>query len=78
MKRILEFLIPRFMVEDVALEWRDDGYHIVCSTDDLLDWEVFDGIVTVRCFSWLGLGAFPKQIGEVRPFVNPHSTRVTA
>ena len=78
MKRFLEFLIPRFVTDEVAFEERADGYYIVCCVDDLEPWEEFAALGDVRCFSWLGFGWFPQQIGELRPFVNPHSRVVTA
>ena len=76
-----DFLIPRFITEDVALryvgddftatwsEW--DDYEIACSLMDVEPGECFDGTAEVDCFTWLGIG-FAYRIGGFRPFVNPH------
>lgn len=72
---LCDVLIPRFTTEDFALVNMGDRYVIAfamayCDPDDECD-----GIATMRSFSWLGLGFFPKMVGEVRPFVNPHWAR---
>jgi len=67
--RILDVLIPRFLDEDVVVELRDDGYHLLFPMSEVEPHEVFDGIVTMRTFNFFGIALFPKQIGEVRPFV---------
>ena len=78
-----DFLIPRFITEDVALryvgddftatwsEW--DDYEIACSLMDVEPGECFDGIPTVDAFQFLGFG-MAYRIGEFRPFVNPAVT----
>jgi hypothetical protein len=62
---VWDFLIPRFITEDVALryvgddftatwsEW--DDYEIACSLMDVEPGECFDGIATVDAFQFLGL-----------------------
>ena len=79
-----DFLIPRFITEDVALryvgddftatwsEW--DDYEIACSLTDVEPGEYFDGIAEVDCFTWLGIG-FAYRLGNFRAFVNPHGVR---
>lgn len=76
-----DFLIPRFITEDVALryvgddftatwsEW--DDYEISCRLKDVEPGKCLDGIAEVDCFTWLGIG-FAYRIGGFRPFVNPH------
>lgn len=73
MKAFFEFLraiadvaVPRFMTEDVALQIRDGGYHIVCCMADIEEGEIFDGVATVRMFNFFGAGLWPKMVGEVR------------
>lgn len=81
LRNLLDALIPRFMTEEVAVEEYSDyfncigidaQYEIVCSMRDIKPGERFDGIATMRVFNLFGMGLFPKQIGEVRPWVNPH------
>jgi hypothetical protein len=79
-----DFLIPRFITEEVALryvgddftapysEWSD--YEIACSLVDVQPGEWFDGIATVDAFQFLGFG-ISYRIGEFRKFVNPHGGR---
>jgi hypothetical protein len=66
--KILDVLIPRFMTEDVALIDTGERYEIVCSMVDVMEWERFDGVATMRVFNFLGFALFPKMIGEVRPW----------
>lgn len=67
-----EFLIPRFLTEDVAL-YRDgsaddwSSYEIACRMDDVKPHEVFSGIAEVDSFSWLGLG-ITYRIGNFSPW----------
>ena len=77
----LDFIVPRFITEDVALryvgnpvmssfsEWGD--YEISCSLDDVQPGEEFDGIGSVDAFQFLGFG-LTYRVGNFRPFVNPH------
>lgn len=80
-RKLLDVLTPRIVTEDVALEEYsdyfncmgiDEQYGIVCSMRDIKPGERFDGIATMRVFNLFGMGLFPKQIGDVRPWVNPH------
>lgn len=68
LKHLLDLLMPSFITEDVALELLEDGYHPVCSMDDVRPGEQFDGIVAMRSFTWMGMAFAPKVIGEVRPW----------
>ena len=77
----LDFIVPRFITEDVALryvgnpvmssfsEWGD--YEIACSMDDVQPGEEFDGIGSVDAFQFIGFG-LTHRVGNFRPFVNPH------
>lgn len=79
-----DFVVPRFITEDVALryvgddftttqsEW--DDYEIACSLTDVEHGETFDGIATVDCFQAFGFG-FAYRIGGLRDFVNPHGSK---
>lgn len=70
-----DFLIPRFVTEDVALryvgddfttcssEWGD--YEIACSMIDVDPGEVFDWIATVDAFQAFGFG-FAYRVGNFR------------
>lgn len=65
-------LVPRFLTEDVAVASRGDVPDVVCSMLDIEPGEEFAGIATVRSFTWFGLCFLPRQIGAIRPWVNPH------
>lgn len=67
-----DLLVPRFLTEDVALVFTPDGPDVACSMINIAPGETFDAIVTLRSFTWLGVCMFPRQIGAVRPWVNPH------
>lgn len=73
-----EFLITRFITEDVAIdrvtpgnEWKD--FEIVCSLADARPGEVFGGIAEAESFSWLGFG-ITYRIGNFRPW-SPEACR---
>lgn len=70
-----DILVPRFVREDVALEQVAPGEYVpVVAMRDVDPGERFDGIVTMESFNLFGRGIFPKVVGEVRPFVNPHDS----
>ncbi len=76
--RIAGFFIPHFATDEVAVNFGtcDCGnpkcIKIACLVGDIEPLERFDGIHTVRAFAFLWWGFFPRLVGEVRPFVNPH------
>ena len=78
LRRLLDILIPRFMTENAAVDntYCDhcDNPHLVaiCCMDDVEPGEEFEGIVTMSFFNLFGFALFPKQVGDVRPWVNPH------
>lgn len=74
-----DFIIPRFVTEDVALDkfapgegW--DKFEIVCPLRDALPGEEFDAIATVDAFQFLGFG-ITYRIGNMRPWVRPEACR---
>lgn len=69
-----DFLIPRFITEDVALRYAGNGledgwgcYEIVCSMEDVEWCETFDAIAEVDAFQWLGFG-MTYRVGNLRPW----------
>lgn len=69
---VWDFIIPRFITEDVALRYvpgcdpADWGaYEIVCSLSDVEPGEVFDAVATVDAFSFLFFG-ITYRIGNFR------------
>jgi hypothetical protein len=67
---LYDFLIPRFLTEEVALEragledgW--DDFDIVCALRDVQPGEKFDGIAEVDSFVWLRWG-FTYRMGNFR------------
>lgn len=75
----IRWLTPRFVTEDWACElyWDDE---LDCEAADpwkamghVQPGEVFDGIITLRHFCWLGMVFGADQPGaQMRPWVNPH------
>lgn len=76
----LDTLFPRFTTREFAMKQvgRSSLHDIVCRLDDVKPGERFDGIATISSFRLFGLALFPKQIGQVRPWRNPHDRRRTA
>lgn len=81
----LRFVVPHFETNDLAVdlvpnqtytkEQLNDfnNYEIICCVEDLEAGEEYDAICPVREFAWLCFGFFPRQIGDIRPFVNPNN-----
>lgn len=84
LRKLFDILIPRFITEDVAVEVAycshcDEAHpQPVCCMADVEPDDVFDGIMTMSCFNLFGLGLFPRQVSEIRPWVNPHDKRTVA
>lgn len=78
--RTLSILIPRFITREFAMKQvgRSSLHDIVCLMDDVKPGERFDGVGTISSFSLFGMDLFQKQIGQVRPWRNPHDRRRTA
>lgn len=71
MKTILAFLdwaVPRFFTEDVALKDEGDHYEIMCSMADLGPGGRYDAVVAIDAFNFFGRAYFPKTAGDVRPW----------
>lgn len=66
--RFLDWAIPRFITEDVALKDIGDVYEIVCSMKDLEPGETYDAVVAMDSFNFFGHALFAKQAGDVRPW----------
>lgn len=72
---LFDFLIPRFITEDVALrhvgsgsDWSEwDSFEIVCAMSDISQGEEFDGIAEADSFTWLWFG-ISYRIGNFRPW----------
>ncbi|MEJ1464986.1 MAG: hypothetical protein RPU15_17220 [Candidatus Sedimenticola sp. (ex Thyasira tokunagai)] len=62
MNKILDIIIPRFLVEDVAVLEVGDEYQPVCCVKDLQPGDHYDKIITVRTLNLFGFGVFPKLI----------------
>lgn len=76
----LDMLFPRFITREFAMKQvgRSSLHDIVCLMDDVKPGERFDGVGTISSFSLFGMALFQKQIGQVRPWRNPHDRRRTA
>lgn len=68
---LLDIVIPRFVIEDVALVDCGDHYEIVCSMADLAPGESYDAVATAHCFNLFGIALFTKLVSEVRPWQEP-------
>lgn len=67
-----DFLVPRVITEDVALERIGPGgslddWAISWRLQDVRPGEVFDAVGTVDSFTWLGFG-ITYRMGNVRPW----------
>ena len=66
-------LVPRFLTEDVALEFIGadrndiDSYRIICAMSDIQPGEEYDAVAAVDSFGWLGFGV-TYRVGECRPW----------
>lgn len=67
-----DFLFPRFITEDVALEktgpghdW--DAYDVAFPMREVLEGEVFDAVASADAITWLGIGVC-YRIGNSRPW----------
>ena len=73
LRRAADLLIPRFLAEDVALEFIGadrndiDSYRIICAMSDIQPGEEYDAVAAVDSFGWLGFGV-TYRVGECRPW----------
>lgn len=76
-----DFFIPRFVTEDVVVDFIVDNPHLmkhfemICYVHQLEADEKHDGIITVRSLHFLFWAFFAKPVSQVRPFMNPYSSR---
>lgn len=70
--------LPRFVTADYAVKrvGRSSIYEIVCVMGDVRPGERFDAIAQYSHLAIGNWGFFPRQVGSIRAFVNPHSTVV--
>ena len=71
-KKLLNIITPRFITGDAAVILVASVYEPVCSMSDIGPDEEFDGIITMSFFNFFGFAFFARQIGDVRPWLNPH------
>ncbi len=63
MNKFLDILIPRFITEQVAGNYMEDGsFWPICNESDLDSNDAYDAIITVRTFNLFGFGLFPKFV----------------
>ena len=61
--RLLDLIIPRFMIETVVGDVKDDGELVVlCTECELRDDDIYTHKAKVRIFSFFGIAFFPKII----------------
>ena len=58
----LDWAIPRFISEDVALIDEGDGYGVLCAMHNIRDGDYYDAIATARSFDFFGHGYFAKFV----------------
>ena len=67
-KKILDVLVPRFVVDQVAAVWVEDrhGWSLqpICRVEDLLPDDQYDIICRVRCLNVFGFALFPTFLKE--------------
>jgi hypothetical protein len=67
-------LIPRFVTREMAM-WRigrSSLYDVARELRHVGPREKYDGIATVTSFNLFGLTLMERQVGNVRPWINPH------
>lgn len=66
LKKFYDVMMPRFITEYVVLVEQHDGYHPLCSLDDLEVWEFHKSMAFQkwRSFNLFGQAILPKAIGE--------------
>lgn len=78
--RWIDNWVPHFSTRQMAMKriGYSSLYDIVCLMDDVRPGETFDGIATISNLVMFGRGWFPKQVGQIQPWRNPHELRTTA
>ena len=61
MNKFLDFIIPRFVTDDVAVViYDDDTWEEICLVEDLTEDICFDAIPCISSFNLLGYAFFPR------------------
>lgn len=70
MNKYLDFIIPRFVTEEVVFEFSepDCAYIPMYPVDQLMPGEFPEQVGTIRSLSFFGMGWFPKLIGELHDY----------
>lgn len=69
---LYDFLVPRIVTEDVAVNWDGDEYTVVCPVKELEPYEEHMGVCKIKAFTWLGVGFFGRMEVPPRDFYNPN------
>lgn len=62
--KMLDLLIPRFTVDNIALIERPECYEMIGRVEDMADHEFYTHTCKFRCFNLFGKALFPKQLGQ--------------
>lgn len=73
--RLIGNLIPRFVTEDICVDIIDGAAMPRCVLRYVKPGSRYDGVATVKLFSWLGHSIPLQTKAGVRAFVNPHNTK---
>lgn len=75
-----DMLVPHFTTRQMAMIriGRSSLHDTVCLMDDVSPGDKYDGVATISCFVLLGYDCFRRQIGPVRPWLNPHERSAAA
>ena len=62
---LFDFIIPRFVTTNMAVIIDDEGFTRIVCAEEFLDEELeYDMIVSMRYFTFMGWGFFPKIVKE--------------
>lgn len=72
-KRLLDFILPRFVTEDVVFEelicrGHVDSWSPACAVSEIKPGERYEKIGTIRRFKFLGMSYGIQLVGELRDF----------
>lgn len=67
LKFLYEFLMPHYVTEKVAYVGDPEGkFSILCCADDLTEFDLYDGLATVKAVAWLFWG-FNAKVFNFEP-----------
>jgi hypothetical protein len=77
---LFDLVVPHFTTRQMAMRrvGRSSLHESVCLMDDVRPGDKFDGVASISCFVFLGSGWFPRQVGAIRPWLNPHDRSAAA